>query len=346
MMVSIQTPLVVAAVIFLALMVTSRRPDGAPNSLSINARPVGSQSIVSETVPIYRDTYNKTALERDLLGMIRYHYDATKSSCDNVLLLGVGTFMSVMDYDKISATIASGQSIIVIIADHNLHHVEKTSPERYAMLTIGVMNQLSRLLPVCREIAGDDSTLQLLIGGHSASGQAALQAWQQGMLSKVSHKVAFLGLDPYEISNTTIDQQIGLVIPSLYWGFTKTTCLVRTDMAARAAYEVTKDSRVLYVIDNAGDGCAMTHCVFTDQGCGFRPFACSTKTKIEWVYDAVAESVGLFLQCLSGALPFDHSHFELSTPLAGDVQVYVNEEHQQAREDLKQIVVTHQSNSS
>lgn len=345
----------VAATLLVGPFASSHRLHDFTEAVAKDTTRPAASSVVSRTLPIYRDTGNTAASEQNLLGIIRYHYDVDRASCDNVLLLGVGTLMSVRDYDNISKKIASHNSIVVIVADHNVEHVEKTSPERYAMLTNEVINQLNRLLPICRSgvASYDEDTIQFLIGGHSASGQAALQAWQKGLLSTTSqHPVAFLGLDPYEISNRTIDQQMGLTLPSLSWGFKKSTCLVQTEKAARGAYETTKGSRVLYVIDNSGEGCTITHCVFTDRGCGVRPFSCTTMTTLEWVHEAVAESVGLFLQALHGASAFDHSQFELSRSLLPvDVAFFVNDENPnglpgRVEEDSnrKRIVVSEQKN--
>ena len=274
---------------------------------------------------------NTTPSDNVLLGVIRYHYDETRSSssssCNNILHLGVGTSMSVTDYDKLSKKIASKNAMVVIVADHNVNRIVKTSPQKYAMLHNEVMHQLSQLLPsICGHASGNVNTIRLLFGGHSASGQAALQAWQQGLLDTRDRSVAFLGLDPYVVSNKTIDQQVGLVIPSLSWGFTKTTCLVNKENAATAAYEMTKSSRVLYTFDNSGKGSCgtMTHCVFTDRGCG--SFVCSAKATFEWVHDAVAEGIGIFVQCIRDSLPFDHCHFVPVNTLPCNVQVYVNKQ--------------------
>ena len=327
MLVSTRTLIVVVAAILLcAIGAHLTQADDLPKESSPQegAGPWTSPLIASKTVPIYQTTNNTTLVDNVLLGVIRYHYDETMSSCHNLLLLGVGTFMSVTDYDKISKKIASKNAIVVIVADHNVNRIIKTSPQKYALLNNEVMHQLSQLLPsICGNVSSNDTNVRLLFGGHSASGQAAIQAWQQGLLNTGRRSVAFLGLDPYEISNATIDQRVGLVIPSLTWGFTKTTCLVNTEKAAMAAFEMTKSLRVLYAIDNVDKLCAtMTHCAFTNQGCGL--FVCSTNAKFEWIHDAVAESIGIFLEGIRGAFPFDHSHFEPAKSLPCNVQVYVN----------------------
>ena len=343
MLVSIRALIVVVAAILLcAIAAHLTQADDVPKDSSPQgAGPWTSPLIASKTVPIYQTTNNTTLVDNVLLGVIRYHYDETMSSCHNLLLLGVGTFMSVTDYDKISKKIASKSAIVVIVTDHNVNRIIKTSPQKYALLNNEVMHQLSQLLPsICGNVSSNDTNVRLLFGGHSASGQAAMQAWQQGLLNTGRRSVAFLGLDPYEISNATIDQRVGLVIPSLTWGFTKTTCLVNTEKAATAAFEMTKSSRVLYAIDNVDKLCAtMTHCVFTNQGCGL--FVCSTNAKFEWIHDAVAESIGIFLQGIRGAFPFDHSHFEPAKSLPCNVQVYVNKVNR-APNAMKHMGVTHQ----
>jgi len=263
--------LVLVVVILLATI--NRRPHSKDEPAALKAAGTDTTPlIVSKTESIYRESYNIPSDDEDLLGMIRYHYDTNKGPhCDSMLILGVGTFMTVNDYDNLSRKIAaSSSSIMVIVADHNVNNIIKTSPERYATLINALINQLDTVLPMCDHASQDKGPSELLFGGHSASGQAAVEAWQQGLLSIEGYKVAFVGLDPYDIADRTIDESIGLSIPSLSWGFTRTTCFVRTEKSAKAAYEITRDSRVLYVMDNAEKGSGVTHCAFTDRGCGFR----------------------------------------------------------------------------
>jgi hypothetical protein len=260
---------------------------------------------------------------RQIIGVVRYHYDAEIASCKHVLLLGVGTFMSVENYDKISQAISADETIVVVISDHNVDNFEKTSPSKYAALTNEIANQLNSLIPICNH---DEA--RILIGGHSASGQAAMQAWQQGMIDKSTvNPLGFIGLDPYEISEKTMDESIIFDLSGLYWGFSRTTCLVTVEKAAQAAYQITeKSARVLYSIHNEKHESGMTHCVFTDHGCGVSPLTCGTRSDFDWVYGKVADSIRLYLQSLTNSAPFNRDHFVLPKTFEEVIDVHVNEE--------------------
>jgi hypothetical protein len=269
----------------------------------------GENVIVSNTEEI-KDGSNA------VLGVIRYHYDSSMASCSSVLVLGVGTFMSVTDYDKVSEQIALGKPIVVVVADHNMDQLKKTSSTKFAHLINEFQEHIGDLIQICAEGHAD-----IVIGGHSASGEASLGAWQLGLLEM--EPIGFVGLDPYEISENTIDMEMQLDLPALFWGFTRTTCLVAKEKAAEAAYGLTAEkARVMYVIHNE-DGCRITHCVFTDHGCGVRPLICSTEDTFDWVYQYVAKSIHLFLDAVQNNSAFSKEHFELHD-VPEEVTLYVN----------------------
>jgi hypothetical protein len=253
-----------------------------------------------------------------ILGEIRYHYDSSISSCSFVLILGVGTLMSVSDYDKLSEQISLGKPIVVVISDYNPGNFQKTSSTKYALLTNKIENQMADLIPICAE-----ANTEIVIGGHSASGEASLVAWQLDLLEM--EPIGYVGLDPYEISEKTVDKSKILTLPAVFWGFTKTTCLVTKEKAAEAAYEITSpNSRVLYEIHNE-NGCGITHCVFTDHGCGVRPLICSTQDEFDWVYKYVAKSIHLFLDAVHSGTSFNRDYFELHG-VPEDLTLYVNKD--------------------
>jgi hypothetical protein len=274
----------------------------------------GANDVVSVTESVKDETNNKE------LGMIRYHYDAAIASCSFVLILGVGTFMSVSDYDKVSEQIALGYPIVVVISDHNEGNFQKTSSTDYALLVNGLGSQLSDLIPICSN--GD---AKIVIGGHSASGEASVVAWQHGLLEMMKPIVGFVGLDPFEISEHTVDESNTLDLPGLFWGFTRTTCSVTKEKAAEAAYKLTSSfARVLYTIHN-DNGCDISHCVFTDHGCGVRPLICGTRDQHDWVYQYVAESIHLFLDAIDRNTAFSRDYYQLhGTP--EDISFYVNQD--------------------
>lgn len=253
--------------------------------------------------------------------MIRYHYDPSKkkSACSTVLILGVGTAMSVSKYDKLSAQIAIETSVLVIISDHNEHHIRKDSPQRYARLANAINKQLPNLVPLCAKTPDN-----VMIGGHSSSGEASMKAIQNDLFD--FQPQGFVGLDPFEISEDTFGSNSFIMnVPALNWGFTRTTCLVVREKAAAGAYNMTsKAARVLYAIGNDGRDCKITHCVFSDHGCGIAPFTCSTREEYEWVFQYVAKSIRLFVAAVSEGMTFSNEYFQLETD--HEVLQYVNDD--------------------
>lgn len=270
------------------------------------------------------------------IGKIRYHYfdDSTGSivntasrPCSDILMIGVGTAMKVQDYDNLAESIvtkAETPSLVVVISDSNpgdINFIKKNST-KYANLAKGIRDQLnSGIIPVC---TGQQDNLNFLIGGHSASGQAALGAVQKGLYDFVPD--GFVGLDPYEIDKRTMNFGSPLQLPTLSWGFDRTTCLVQVQKAARGAYKLSSPDvgRVLYLIDNEHN--SMTHCSFTDSGCGVGFVeVCPTNHKFEWVYESVAESINLFVNALkTDGASISKENFELPSTVSGNASLFVN----------------------
>lgn len=263
------------------------------------------------------------------LGHIRVHYfnetvdtsDSTSSRpCSDILMIGAGAAMRVENYDNLATSIVSkagSSSLVVVISDANPGGIVKLDSDKYAALANGIRGQLSSgIIPVCTN-AKDPN---FLIGGHSASGQAALGASQKGLFD--FHPDGFVGLDPFEISTRTMNFGSPLPFPTMSWGFEKTTCGVQLKKAARGAYKLSSPDagRVLYLIDNEEND--MTHCVFTDTGCFF---ICSTTEKFDWVYESVAESIHSFVNAIrSEGIPFTRESFALPSTASGNVNLYVN----------------------
>ncbi|KAL3945015.1 MAG: hypothetical protein SGBAC_000872 [Bacillariaceae sp.] len=223
--------------------------------------------------------------------------------------------MTVRDYDKLSTRIAAGSSIVVVIMDYNEHSFQKTSPEKYAHLVNAIHNSTSSLVSACK-----DQEPMLLIGGHSSTGEAAIMSLDSSLLE--FNPDGWVGLDPYDMSSEVIGNDVHMEIPSINWGFTKTTCLVGTEKAAKAAYELANpSSRVLYQIQNDEKNCKITHCVFSDHGC---LIVCSSNEKNDWVHKSVARSIQMFVDAVTSRIPFDRSHFQLD--LENRVMLYVNDE--------------------
>jgi hypothetical protein len=238
--------------------------------------------------------------------------------------------MSVGDYDKLAVHVASTLSIVVVISNHNVNGIVMTSSSKYAELVNQLHLQLDQLIPPCSyhknfTVTNEEKGKKFIIGGHSASGQAAFEAVQKRLFH--FDPVAFFGLDPYQISGETIDEDTPLELPALYWGLTETTCFVDVKKAALGAYKLTAveaGGRVLYAIRNSQN--QMKHCVFTDRGCGVGVFVvCSTKKNIyDWIYESVAMSVQLFVEALLGTRDWSMEHFELPVTKSGQVLLHLN----------------------
>ena len=270
-----------------------------------------AENVISATEIVEEMTTKKE------LGSIKYHYDSVIASCSTVLILGVGTFMSINDYDMVSRATASGQPIVVIISDHNVHSLIKTSPTKYALLVNAIQRYLPDLIPICK-----NQDARILVGGHSASGEAAVKALQENLLG--FEPVGFVGLDPYEISAKTVDMTKTLTMPAMFWGLSETTCKVERIKAAKAAYKLAMaKARILYVLDNDQSG--ITHCVFSDTGCGEWPLVCENEEVFDWVHETVAKSIHMFIVAITDG-NYTKRQFELPKDTPRDVILYANED--------------------
>lgn len=280
---------------------------------------------------VFSDTKD-VMIDTKRIGRIRYHYfndssdsyvNTASGPCSAILMIGVGTAMSVEAYDNLAKNIVTKSgtsSLVVVISDPNpgMNPIEFNSA-KYAKLSNGIREQLnSSIIPVCTGQQQDD--LRFLIGGHSASGQAVLGAVQKGLFDFVPD--GFIGLDPFAIDERTMDFSSPLQLPTLSWGFNHTTCAVQVEEAARGAYKLSSPNvgRVLYLIDNEDNG--MTHCVFTDNGC---TAICPTDAKFDWVYESVAESINFFVNVLqTDGASISEETFELPSTVSGHVSLFVN----------------------
>ena len=103
-----------------------------------------------------------------------------------------------------------------------------------------------------------------IIGGHSASGQVAHKA----IHAYKSLADAEIGLDPFDCGDEVTND-----LPSLFWGFAKTTCHVNYEKSAQACYVRTNQkNRVYYRVDVpkvwniCGHQPLYYHCSFCDHG--------------------------------------------------------------------------------
>ena len=254
----------------------------------------------------------------------QYHHH----SCQSLLLVGVGTAMTVTAYDHLAATVVTHDTnMVVVLLDANPGHVVKTNELQFATLANALVSQRSHWIPVCASTTtfSSSSPTYIIVGGHSASGQAALQAFHQ----KLFHFTVsgLVGLDPYRVTSTN-----AIPIPSIHFGFSSTTCGVSIDAAAQEGYLVSDpDHRVLFRInnthgsfgsnnnDNNNDKKLATHCSFTDAGCfGIVCPAHDAST----VWHIVATGMHDFVTALATNQIFTHASFPPPSS-AGVVQVLV-----------------------
>jgi hypothetical protein len=227
-------------------------------------------------------------------GNLRYFFDKAigAAACQNVILLGVGTGMSVNDYNLVSTDIVTGHNILTIVVDFAPGQPFKNSEKDYIKLINAVEANLRTLVPICNDTA--DTKRKIVVGGHSASGGVA---WK--CLNRLNFRPdGYVGLDPYKLDPKGAKQG---EIPSLSFGFTKSTCLVQGDKAAKASYNTSRnDRRVLYLIDNnekiSGKDIAV-HCSFADKGCSGA--VCPARDGDPSVRALVGFSIQAFMQSLS-----------------------------------------------
>jgi hypothetical protein len=227
-------------------------------------------------------------------GIIRYHYDSTANrtnECSTILLIGVGTTMSVQDYDLLSIDIAKqNPDALVTIVDHAPGNPLKQSGERFARLVSAVGARVEHLFPMCFQQSLQQLINQtrpaFIIGGHSASGEAAIKSLPY--LKGVSPTGLIL-LSPFRITSSMPE----IKIPTLLWGFSMTTCLVDIRHETEMAYRLSSadSGRVLYQLQNPSG--EPRHCIFTNHGCPLCPG--SSSQRYAWVHPAVGESIAKYL---------------------------------------------------
>ena len=266
-------------------------------------------------------------------GEFRYFYDDGEgvASCLNVVLFGVGTAMSIKDYNIISTDMVSGRDIVAIVVDPAPGFPTKNSDARFVQVIDAIVTDLHTFIPICNiaptcssstnSTDPDVCTKKIIIGGHSASGGTA---WR--CLSKLSFRPSgYLGLDPYRLDPKAPEQ---VDIPTLSFGFTRATCGVEVDFAAKASYLTSgNDHRVLYMFDNQvveGNGASkILHCSFTDKGC-FGVICPGGGDGDAWVRASVGFSLQAFFSSLMSQV-FQKEDYFLPTNDANLVaNLYVN----------------------
>ena len=252
-------------------------------------------------------------------GQLQAYYDSSASHCCNaVVMLNVGTAMAVSAYSDIATSIVQqSPGVVAIIMDTNPGSfwrptMKKQDGTKYVDVSNAIANNISSLVPnsCCTQQPRDG----YFIGGHSGGGEGAVHALASNDLE---YSVAgFIGLDPFKIIKDEGRKKMNITVPSLTWGFSKTSCFVTREEAGLAAYNISpKSSRVFYNVETNND----LHCSFTDSGC---KGLCSGQPEDNWIRKkAVGESVQKFTSAVTSSQTFSRHLFEIEQ---AEVDLYVN----------------------
>ena len=231
------------------------------------------------------------------------------SACETVVLLIVGTAMSVGGYVDLAQAIVkqgsrSGSSTVVAIMDDNLHGIQKQSGNKAANVANAVVTNLSKYVPVCssQAVAGGVPT-RFFFGGHSAGGGGAMNVMNALPLNTkpLDFDVAgFIGLSPFGMKkHLPLQKHLSLHIPTLLWDFSLMSCFVCPKTAAQQVYNSVSPTvpRFFYQLQTkntlnvvlGGD-----HCSYTDRGCF--GMCSGGKTGRSFMHTAVAKSIDTFIR--------------------------------------------------
>uniref|UniRef100_A0A7R9WMF4 Chlorophyllase n=1 Tax=Craspedostauros australis TaxID=1486917 RepID=A0A7R9WMF4_9STRA len=251
-----------------------------------------------------------------------YHSETssgTESCCDNVVFINVGTAMGVTSYQLLSQKIVEedpNQSTVAIMIDNNAGFLKivKTSSVDYIHLTNLISSDITGILPECCLSQPKNG---YLLGGHSAGGQAAVDAISE-LAGPGPHDEEFeftvagyLGLSSYDVAKNPTD----INVPSMSWDFDMMTCFVGPNHSGIPAYEGSEtDNRILYEVHLEGlETASGMHCAFTDDGC-FTALVCGLNAdQRPWIHQAVGESVNKLFTHVVGQPSFSKSDMELSS---------------------------------
>ncbi|MCG8338284.1 MAG: hypothetical protein MJE63_27575 [Proteobacteria bacterium] len=219
-------------------------------------------------------------------GEVRLFYSTSSPASCDVILFGVGTNMGVDQYDKMSTELIS-YGYVVGIMDHNPGNMVKTDATKFTTLVEDIKLEMVDWLAT----SGCTTIAHWIVGGHSASGQAA----QEALSVDPALADAIYSMDPYDATAVG-----NVLLPALYWGFDVTTCQVTKSDAAEAAYLRSDGQRVFHRVAKKSKWglCFVNyeyyHCSIADQGCTI--FCSNCKSTPNHFYVDVANSVHKFIE--------------------------------------------------
>ena len=255
-------------------------------------------------------------------GLLQYHRSdvtpgASSTCCDSVVIINVGTEMSVTDYQDLGKKIVNNDTVSIII-DDNPKKIKKQDGKKFAALVNAIAHDLV-------DIVGDCCMKQpkngYLLGGHSGGGEAAVLALQHESLDLAV--TGFLGLAPFTVTPATME----INVPSLIWDFSKETCSVSPEFAGIAAYSICQSKeRVFYQVqtDNTDTKVHGPHCSFTDKGCGSPLQLCTGGKDMQaWIHDMVPYSIHKFVNAVVTGSKFTEDRFHIDDG-PNPVHIYVS----------------------
>ena len=249
-----------------------------------------------------------------------YSGSGSDSSFNSVVIIAAGTALGVDSYSNLASYVAKElDDSLFVVVDTNPGNFTKTSPSDFINAFYNIVQWVKstlRRLAILTEI-------KYYVGGHSASGQAALQALSKLTEGKV---VGFIGIDSCCVGSPTIFSNLPFVpkyvppsdftlltVPSLYWT-TSQNFPVSPSIAGKAFFDNSNplnngECTSLFQLKSYSNGKeGYEHCVFTNDGCpllggvynsGIFGFLTRDpkviKQKQIGVYEAVAKSIANFV---------------------------------------------------
>jgi hypothetical protein len=254
-----------------------------------------------------------------------WYYDDSTNTCSSVVAINVGTGMSVSDYTELANLIVSANTVntstVAIVVDNNPGcpfnvGLQKDDGAKFARAVNAAVHDLKNNVAIC-------TNPLYFIGGHSGGGKGAMNAIGKGTLDFPI--AGYVGLDPYQI---TQKDPIPIEMPSLFWGFNKTTCAVNTNQAAKAGYNNgNSNHRLFYQVQTNHQGTGSRwldekllgpHCSFTNNGC----FWMCNGTNFPWIRNQVAVTYHRFANAVLSR-NFDKSQFVINQQ---EVILYANKD--------------------
>lgn len=274
-------------------------------------------------------------------GRFRVAYDNAQPCIDTIVMVNVGTAMSVGDYSVLSEMAVRDSSIAFVMADNQPSFGIKQAMfggngprDNLACLADYVMNNITSYV---HKLCQDISHTKFILGGHSASGitagEVVLGAPSKCNTTRID---GYLGINPfYKRLPISFKPWSGLnlsSVPSMLWGHSMDSCGVTVDSGGLFGYKSSSDEfRVLYQTQLDKKGCG--HCDVTNEGCGrfqilrWTYSACKLSDRSESVKAAVASSIRKFAKAIQQDGPrvnFNRQFLAVSVSSPLKVKLFVN----------------------